>query len=269
MSDEVAEKKSSVNKKGSYRKRRPQNRRTTEQHADGDNKTEIVVKREKVEMVPVPEELIGKPTEGTVVSVIRKGKYNFGFISLTTGNDFDDKTLPRIYFNPSCLVDSTVYLRRGYTVKFICGNDDEGRSVAKEIELTEEGKKVQVEREAIIAQKRSEKQLQQDQQPEKDTAATTSNKRRDTRKAKDYKTVSLKIQKEGSDIEKTIEFSLGQSIGKLKAIAMKELEAPIEYSVYQVTPDQPQGTFLTKSTLNQLKDNDVIRLAPKPESEAQ
>lgn len=210
MSDEVAEKKSSVNKKGSYRKRRPQNRRATEQHAaDGDNKTEIVVKREKVEMVPVPEELIGKPAEGTVVSVIRKGKYNFGFISLTTGDDFDDKTLPRIYFNPSCLVDSTVYLRCGYTVKFICGNDDVGRSVAKEIELIEEGKKVQMEREAIIPLKRSEKQLQQDQQQEKDSAGTTSHKRRDSCKAKEYKNVSLKIQKEGmSKIPSDISFQI-------------------------------------------------------------
>ena len=113
MSDEAAGKKSSVNKKESYRKRRPQNRRTTEQHADGDNKTEIVVKREKVEMVPVPEELIGKPTEGTVVSVIHKGKYSFGFISLTTGNDFDDRSLPRTYhawLTQLCIYDVAIQL---------------------------------------------------------------------------------------------------------------------------------------------------------------
>jgi len=66
-------------------------------------------------------------------------------------------------------------------------------------------------------------------------------------------------------VEKVIEFTFGESIGKLKSIAAKELEAPIEYSVYHVTAEQPAGVFLTKAILNKLKDNDIILLAPKRE----
>lgn len=264
MSAEVTENKP----RRQYRKRRPQNKRAQPATKDAEGAPKVadaaeanVVKRERPDMVPVPQELVGKAAEGTVVSVIRKGKYNFGFISLSTGDDFDDNKYPRIYFNPSYLADSSLYLRRGYVVKFNVSNDEEGRSVAKDIDLTEAGKKIKTEREAIIAQKRSERQQQQPKE------AAVTRRRREPRRQREYKKITLKVLKAGSDIEKSIEFALNQSIGKLKSIATKELEAPIEYSVFHVTSENPEGVFLTKSILNKLTDNDIIRLAPKPEAQ--
>lgn len=273
----VDEKAPRTNKRGQYRKRRPQNRRAAPATKDTEGAAKVaevveanVVKRERPEMVPVPAELVGKEAEGTVVSVIRKGKYNFGFISLSTGDDYDDNKHPRIYFNPSYLADSSLYLRRGYVVKFNVSNDEEGRSVAKDIDLTEAGTKIKTEREAIIAQKRSER-LQQQPKETKEVKevneATVTRRRREPRKPREYKKITLKAQKAGSDTEKIIEFALNQSIGKLKSIATKELEAPIEYSVFHVTSENPEGVFLTKSILNKLTDNDIIRLAPKPEAQ--
>lgn len=116
---------------------------------------EAPVKKEVPTPYTIPKEQEGKLLTGTVALLIqnRDKKLNFGFISLSTGEDFEDLKYPRVYYNPSCIKEK-VYLRKGYQVQFISKNDEQGRSIANDIELTEVGRQSMKATEAALAEAR-------------------------------------------------------------------------------------------------------------------
>lgn len=192
-----------------------------------------------------PAESLGKVLTGTVVSVIRRGKYNFGFISLSTAEDYQDEKHPRIYFNPSHVSQEGLYLRTGYQVQFTATNDEEGRSVATSISLTEAGNKIKAEREELIAQKRAERQQQNEQEGTGSDRAPRDRKRRPPRRKRppvtDGRKVNLKVTCEGHSESKSVEVDLGHSIGELRANAAALFDAPSNYGIYF------GGNFLNKT----------------------
>lgn len=264
---------------GSDRRRRPQGTRKPRAPRPAKEETAPKVvettevtaekpKRERAPIVPVPSDMIGKTITGTVYTVIRRGRFNFGFITPGTDGTVDEKT-PQIYFNPSCLGDAGLVLRKGYTVECTVELDEEKRSVAKNIKLTAEGVKAKEEREAEIAKKRAERQQQAPAaQPEKKEEAAEEKKdaprrQKRIRKRPEGRTVTLKVKVEGGNDEKSIEANVSQSIGKLKSIAVTATGAATDCSVYYVSAENPKGEFLTKAIFSKLNDNDTILLGPK------
>lgn len=225
-------------------------------------------KRERAPLVPVPDNLVGKTSVGMVETVIRRGKYNFGFITL--GTDAATESTPRVYFNPSHLGENGLILRRGYTVEFTVELDEEKRSVAKDIKLTAEGAKAKEEREAEIAKKRAERQQEKEAEGEKteEKKEKSARRQRRPRKRVEGRNVTLKVKVDGSSEEKTVEIGVNQSIGKLKSLAVAATGSSNECSVYYVSAENPKGEFLTKAILSKLNDNDTILLGPKKETAA-
>lgn len=266
-------------KTGSTRRRRPQGaakkprapKAAKEQTLKTENAETPAVekpKRERAPIVPVPADLIGKTIIGTVDTVIRRGKFNFGFITPGTEAKVDEKT-PRIYFNPSLVGEESLVLRRGYTVEFTVELDEEKRSVAKNIKLTAEGAKAKEEREAEIAQKRAERQQQKEKEggeQEGEKKDDANRRQRRPRKRVEGRKVTLKVKVEGNAEEKTVEIGVNQSIGKLKSLAVTATGASTDCSVYHVSAENPTGEFLTKAILNKLNDNDTILLGAKRET---
>jgi hypothetical protein len=113
------------------------------------------VKKEIPPPYSFPADQDGQTLQGTVVLLIqnRGMRLNFGFISLCTGEDYKDPKYPRIYYNPSCIKEK-VYLRKGYQVQFIAKNDEQGRSCAQDIELTESGRQTMQATEAALLEAR-------------------------------------------------------------------------------------------------------------------
>lgn len=262
--------------RGSLRKRRPpsgtrgpRGPRTTKSAEDNQKggaenpSSSTVQKKERPPSYSWPAENLGKELTGTVVSVIRRGKYNFGFISLSTGDDFHDEKYPRIYFNPSHVGETGLYLRTGYQVRFTATNDEEGRSVATSITLTEAGSKIKEEREEQIAKKRAERQ-QQIQDGTAEERPRGERRRRTTRRSRpaptDGRNVVLSVTCEGQSETKSVEANLGHSIGELRAKAAELFNAPSNYGIYV------GETFLNKAQYEKLNDNDTIHLAPRKEA---
>lgn len=262
----------------SNRRRRPQGgKRATKSEStspkteNGDATTDkpVAPKKERSPVVPPTAEMFGQRVQGYVNTVIRKGKLNFGFLSIGSDESAVNETTPRIYFNPSCVgEEGKVVLRRGYAVEFNVEKDEKDRPVAKDIKLTAEGVKAREEREAIIAQKRSERQERQKIPKEEKAVATEApvaaeaRKQKRQRKRPEGRKVTLKAKAEGSSEEKTVQINVNQNIGRLMVLAAKELGVSADASVYA------NGEFLTKAILRKLNDNDVIVLGPKKEPTA-
>jgi hypothetical protein len=266
--------------RGSFRRRRPQGGRGAgrggraagrgrgpstgrgagETKPRSDSNDESPHRRDPPPADSMPADTIGKTLTGTVVSVIRRGKFNFGFISLSTADDFFDHKYPRVYFNPSHVGTEGLFLRTGYQVQFTATNDEEGRSVATSINLTEQGTKTKAEREESIAKKRAERQ-----QAEENGEATEERPKRRTQQRRprpvvDGKKVTLKVTCEGHQDTKSVEADLGHSIGELRTNASALFNAPSNYGIYT------GGNFLSKVAYNGLNDNDTIHLAPRKEN---
>lgn len=257
---------------GSFRRRRPQSgdkprqpkganptgdKPKSEAEAEGEGEGQ---KRERPASYSWPVESIGKTETGTVVTVIRRGKFNFGFISLSTAEDFFDSKHPRVYFNPSHVGTAGLFLRTGYQVSFTAANDEAGRSMATDIVLTEEGIKTKDEREEAIAKKRAERQSTGEQAAGGEEKERRKRPPRRTRPVVDGKKVSLKVTCEGQQDTKVVEADLGHSIGELRANAAALFDAPSNYGIYA------GSEFLNKTSYNELNDNDVIHLAPRKEN---
>jgi len=208
--------------------------------------------------------LIGKTSTGIVNAVVRRGKARFGFINI--GNDEKANDVARIYFSYENVPDEVI-LRRGYPVEFLAKHDDKGRVNAVDVKLTEGGKSVAVEREALVAQKRAERIAAGG------TAAPAVGEARERkpraprppRKPLEDRLVTLRVTCAGHNDAKQIEVNLAHSVGKLKAVASTAFEAPLTYNVYHVTAENPEGLFLTRSILNKLTASDTIHLGEPKE----
>lgn len=230
---------------GSRNRRRPRT----------DDAGEPIARRERPEFPAVPTEMVGTSQTGIVNSIIRKGRIRFGFI-LIGEKENPDAMVPRVYFSFSNVADPAVIIRRGYLVKFDVKADEQDRSYADGVALTDEGKTIAAEREAKIAEMRAEEE------------ANGERPARRERKVREPKLVKLKVKCEGKSDEKEIEFNMNQSVGRVKGIAAGQFDAPIEFNVYHVTDAEPAGIFLTKSIMHSLVEGDKILLAPKREEEA-
>jgi len=259
--------------RGSFRRRRPEQRTRrprgpnparetgeTKPRAESNGDGDASQKRERPASYSWPADSIGKSLTGTVVSVIRRGKFNFGFVSLSTAEDFFDHKHPRVYFNPSHVGTPGLYLRTGYQVQFTATNDEEGRSVATNITLTEQGTKTKAEREESIAKKRAERQQAEQSGEVSDKDNRRRRPPRRIRPVVDGKKVALKVTCEGNQETKSVEADLGHSIGELRTNAAALFNAPSNYGIYT------GGNFLNKTTYGKLNDNDVIHLAPRKEN---
>jgi len=213
--------------------------------------------------VPVPPEMIGKHCVGIITAIIRRGRVKFGFIHIG-----DEKTptteAPRIYFSFQYLKDTSLILRKGYNVQFTVKKDEKDRPHAADIELTEAGKIGAAEREASIAQKRSEREAS----GESAEHADRERRPRRPRKVLEEKNVVLKVTCDGVTGSKDITFDLNQSIGKLKNTASTAFEAPVTHNVYHVTKENPKGEFLTKAILSGLVAGDHVHLGEPREVKA-
>lgn len=297
--------------KGSYRRRRPvskgprADKPTTEETAKPSTpEGEETPKRERPEVTPVPEELVGTTQTGTVVITIRNRKYNFGFISLALGEKSEDTSIPRIYYNPSHIAEKGLNLYRGYEVTFEVSKDETGRTIAKNITLTENGAAIKATRDAEAEEKRKVRAAERAAAPVKAAPAATpattegegekkdgeGKKKKRAKKAvkKDAapaasteaapagekkerparRTATFEIVVEGDEAKTgTLNFAINQSIGRLKALATKAVEAPADLSVYLVTPENPAGVFLTRAVLNTVTESGKLLLAAKREAD--
>lgn len=261
--------------RGSFRRRRPptgeQRPRGPKPNTTGESKPKPAgehadpPKRERPANYTWPAGDVGKTLTGTVVSVIRRGKFNFGFISLSTEKEYWDQKFPRVYFNPSHVETQGLFLRTGYQVQFTATNDEEGRSVATNIILTEEGSKTKAEREEAIAKKRAERQENLPSGEKTDAPERTFRRgrrfpRRPLPEPTDGRKVALKVTCEGHNETKSVEVNLGHFIGELRTNAFALFNAPANYAMYL------GGSFLSREAYNNLQDNNVIHLAPRKEN---
>jgi len=211
------------------------------------------VKRERPATVPVPPEMVGKSSVGWVTDIIRRGRLKFGFINVGP----DEKPVgevPRIYFSFENLAETDSFLRRGYPVEFTIQNDEKARPYAANVKLTAKGRELAAEKEAAIAKQKAERGDAPRRAPRE-------------RKPMEERLVVLKVTCEGKAEEKSIEFNVAQSVGKLKNVACTAFEAPITYNVFHVSAENPKGEYLTKSVLSKMNSGDAIRLA-EPTEEA-
>jgi hypothetical protein len=204
----------------------------------------------------------GKKVVGYVATVVKKGRYTFGFITLGAENDV---TAPSIYFNPASVVDSNLFLRKGYEVELVVGRDEDNRASAKEIKLTATGEKIKAERDAAYEARRAERP----ERPER-TAAPAADESTEERKPRVRKPrppavegtpLTLKVTCQGHAGEKTVDVHNLISVGRLKGISTTAFEAPVTYNVYHVPKDGSAHVYLTKSVLSTLSNGDKIHLA--------
>jgi hypothetical protein len=233
---------------GSGRRRNNRGPKKAEDATGAAGETTERVKRERPASIPVPPELVGKSAVGYVTDIVRRGRFRFGFINIGA-EEKPVGEVPRIYFNFESLAESEPYLRRGYLVEFTVQNDEQGRPFASGVKLTEKGKELAKEREAKIAEQRAERGEAPKRAP------------RERRPPMEDRNVVLKVTCQGKSEEKSIEFNVAQSVGKLKNVACTAFEAPITYNVFHVTKENPKGEFLTKSVLSKMNDGDAIHLA--------
>lgn len=246
-------------------------------------------KRERTPIVPFPESQVGSRRIGTVAVTVRNSRFNFGFISAGIDAAAEDVTLPRIYYNRSCIADEGLNLYRGYEVEFTIGKDEEGRQTAKEIRLTTRGESIKVERDAAAAARKEERKAQAEAAAASGAAPATSEgedkqdrKKRPPRRRRpqsndegapreprgERKVVHLNVAVEGQGKKAEIDFPIYLAIGRLKSMAAKAADAPMDHSVYLVTAEAPRGVFLTRAVLNTVEDGATILLTPKrPEDE--
>lgn len=280
----------SSNGKGSYRRRRPTSSKGPRAPKPKSDATESkpaaaepAEKKERPETVPVPENLFGTQQTGTVVITIRNRKFNFGFISLAKGEKAEDLTVPRVYYNPSLVKEKGLYLYRGYEVTFTVEKDENGRTIAKDIELTEEGKTIKTQRDAEAALKREARAAEraaeaakEAEKPKKKEAPKKAEKKaaapagdKPARAPREKRTANFEVTVEG-DASKTgtvTDFVITQSIGRLKSLAAKAVDASMELSVYLVNDENPTGVFLTRAVLNTVGESGKLLLAPKREAD--
>eukprot|EP01038_Epipyxis_sp_PR26KG_P010037 gene10037-13494_t len=226
------------------------------------------VERVKIEHIPVPTAVYGKTIVGVVATIMRRGSAKYGFIAIVSSPTVEaTREDPRIYFSFKNLVDSSLTLRKGYSVSFKVETDESNRPYAGSIELTEEGKKQAEIKEAEIAEKRSELKVVDVADGAAAVAPTSGVKgaprerRERPKRVFEEKIVSLKVTCEGKTETKTIDFNVNQSIGKLKIIATKEFDSPSTYSVYHVAAAGATPVFLTKSLLIKIAPGEFIHLA--------
>lgn len=259
---------------------------------------EEVPKRERVPIVPFPTAQVGTRRIGTVAVTVRNSRFNFGFISSGIDDAAEDVTLPRIYYNRSCISEEGLTIYRGYEVEFTVGIDEEGRQTAQDIKLTARGASIKVERDAAAAARKAERKAEQEAARPAATAgalegegAAKRRKKRNPRKKRpaaegaegaaprearppreprepreprgERKVVKFNVVVDGEGKKAEIDFPLYLAIGRLKSIAAKAADAPIEHSVYLITADAPRGVFLTRAVLNTCEDGATILLTPK------
>jgi hypothetical protein len=250
-------------KSGGFRRRRTGgggNRRRAPLK-EGEEKPAPRPKVDRPPATPFPPELIGKVVNGIVSTVVIRGRIKYGFIAL--GNE-DNESDPRVYFNFENQADPSVFIRRGYPVEFVCKLDEQQRTSAFDVKLTEAGKVMAVEREAAIAQKKAERAAagpapEAERQP-RTAAAPRERKPRPPREPREDRFVTLKVTCQGHAETKNIEFNLAQSVGKLKNVASTAFDAPVTMNVFHVTASNPEGEYLTKEIMNKMTDNDAIHL---------
>jgi hypothetical protein len=219
-------------------------------------------------------DLVGKKSVGFVTAVVRRGRLKFGFINLGPEEKPESET-PRIYFSFTGLPEGEAVLRKGYQVEFVAAADDKGRPYATDIKLTEAGKKYATEREAAIAQQRIERAAEggapREPRERKERAPREAREPREPRERRvvEERLISLNVSCEGKSEVKTLEFNANQSVGRVKNVACTAFDAPIEYNVFHVSSEAPQGVYLTKSLLVKLNSGDSIRLAAPVEPAAE
>lgn len=228
--------------------RRPKSAREAAPAADGEVKA-------KPPAIPIPAELVGMQATGKVLTILRKGRSRFGFIRIIDGNEFS----PSIYFTLAEYKDAE-FLRRGYNVEFTVNTDEQSRHYAADIHLTAESQKEAAEWNEKYEARRNERAGEEGAAPQK--AA------RPPRKSFDDRTITLKATCDGHSEEKSVQFQTSKSVGKLKSIITIEFNAPLEYKVYHISPEDPSGVFLTKAILSKLNDGDKVHLGVSKEAPA-
>lgn len=212
--------------------------------------------------VPVPEDLQGKTVVGVVSTLVRRGKFNFGFITIGEG-----ESAPSIYFNPSGLVDPKLYLRRGYEVELLVTKDEEGRATAKDIKLTPKGEQAKAENDAVFEAKRKERAAAPPAAAEGAVETEKKSKPR-TRKPRppvqEGEAISFVVTSQDSNEQKTVETHTLVSLGKLKTVAAKLFDAPLSYQIFLL--DNGKKVRLDKELFSGLKSGDKIHLAAAEET---
>lgn len=213
--------------------------------------------------------MLGKKATGIVATVVKKGRYNFGFITLGAEGD---ASAPTIYFNPTAVVDTNLFLRKGYEVELVVGKDEDGRTSAKEIKLTAAGEKTKVERDAAFEARRAERAAAPAPAAAAAVAGGEEDRKPRVRKprppAAEGTPLSLKVTCQGHAGEKTVDVHNLISVGRLKGISTTAFEAPVAYNVYHVPKDGSAHVFLTKAVLSTLSNGDKIHLAEPKETTA-
>eukprot|EP01039_Chlorochromonas_danica_P000499 gene499-538_t len=215
--------------------------------------------------VPVPEDLQGKTVVGVVSTLVRRGKFNFGFITIG-----EDESAPSIYFNPSGLVDPKLYLRRGYEVELLVTKDEEGRATAKDIKLTPKGEQAKAENDAIFEAKRKERAAAPPAAAAAAEGAVETEKKSKPRTRKprgpvqEGDAISFVVTSQDSNEQKTVETHTLVSLGKLKTVAAKLFDAPLSYQIFLV--DNGKKVRLDKELFSGLKSGDKIHLAAAEET---
>jgi len=85
---------------------------------------------------------------------------------------------------------------------------------------------------------------------------------------KPRRTATFDISVEGDDSKKgTLSFTIDSSIGRLKSLAAKAVDASMDLSVYLITDEHPNGVFCTRAVLNNVGETGKLLLAPKREAD--
>ncbi len=214
---------------------------------------------EKEAYVPIPEDMFNTTQEGRITDTLktRIGGSRFGFILIGQGKP---ETLPRIYFKYEDFSDDEFVPRRGYMVTFSVEKDDQGRFVAKNVSLTEDGKEKAAIREVQI---KAQQDAQEAAGAEGGAAAEKKPKKARKPRAINDREVTLKLTAEGFEGEREVVAKLGESLGKLKHTCITAFESDkIQLNVFK------GDTLLTKSILREMADGDAINLKEMAKEDA-
>lgn len=205
------------------------------------------IKKPRDPPTPLPENLVGKASVGTISTVITRarGKVQFGFIEL--GDKLTNaEDSPRIYVNFKD-DEKDIRYRRGYQVNFTCKVDDENRQFASDLSLTDEGKVQLADFEKLLA----EKKAAEGDKPKK--PVETQKRKKRSKKVLEPKIVKLSLTCEGKPEVKEIQFDVNQGLGRLKRIAAQEFELPLTISMHD-----SGKVFLTKAKLQEMTDGNTV-----------
>ena len=220
---------------------------------------------------------MGRVVKGTI-SIVKAG---FGFIDIDSADSTKPgQGLPRIYFKKKDFTDEKFRARRGYLVTFKVTKDEEGKSYASEIKLTAEGQLSALKINEAIVKRKEEAKVEKAQNntdkklspnvAESSGESTTGKPKRPRRIRKTVeRIVKIKVTCEGKKDEIMLDLNLRRQtkLGQVKAIACKTIDAPLNYSIYSRTSEDPDIVFFTKAILNKLKDGDHLHLKEAPEKE--